>query len=105
MFLNCSSLVDAPYIAAENRAEGAFQRMFAGCSSLKLIKLNVKSYSSGDFTKSGEVSWTNGVPADGEIWLNPAIKSSSGFENIIPRHGASGQWTLKALPDGATWSY
>jgi len=105
MFLNCSSLENAPYIAAENRADGAFQRMFAGCSSLKLIKLNVTSYKAGDFTKSGEVSWTNGVPADGEIWLNPAIKSSSGFENIIPRYGASGQWTLKALPNGDPWSY
>lgn len=105
MFLNCSSLENAPYIAAESRAKGAFQRMFAGCSSLKLIKLNVTSYTAEDFKANGEVSWTNGVPADGEIWLNPAIKSSSGFENIIPRYGASGQWELKALPNGDPWSY
>ena len=79
--------------------------MFAGCSSLKLIKLNVKSYTAVDFKADKEVSWTNGVPEDGEIWLNPAIKSSPGFENIIPRYGASGQWTLKALPNGDPWSY
>ena len=105
MFLNCSSLVNAPYIAAEKRADGCFQRMFAGCSSLKLIKLNVKQYISGDFQASGEVIWANGTPEGGEIWLNPAIKGSSGFEKIIPNHNTAKQWTLKALPDGHTWEY
>ena len=107
MFLNCSSLENAPYIAAESRADGAFQRMFAGCSSLKLIKLNVTSYKAErkDFKADNEVSWTNGVPAGGEIWLNPAIKTSSGFEDIIPLHGKTGQWTLKKLPNGDDWSY
>ena len=74
--------------------------MFEGCTSLKLIKMNGANYNSGCFT-----DWVKGMSAGGEIWLNPAIKTSSGFENIIPLHGKTGQWTLKKLPNGDDWSY
>lgn len=100
MFLNCSSLVDAPYLPATNINNNCYQRMFEGCTSLKLIKMNGANYNSGCFT-----DWVKGMSAGGEIWLNPAIKTSSGFENIIPLHGKTGQWTLKQLPNGDDWSY
>lgn len=100
MFLNCSSLVDAPYLPATYINNNCYQRMFEGCTSLKLIKMNGANYDSGCFT-----DWVKGMSAGGEIWLNPAIKKSSGFENIIPLHGKTGQWTLKQLPNGDDWSY
>jgi hypothetical protein len=103
MFFNCSSLVNAPYIAAESRADGCFQRMFVGCSSLRLIKLNCKTYKAIDFQKGGEAIWYSGVPSDGEIWLNPALKGNSGLSNIVP-HGNNWQWTVKTLPDGELWN-
>lgn len=100
MFYGCSSLLDAPYIAAEKASDACYQRMFVGCSSLRLIKLNCTQYKKVYFRKedNSEVPWTNGVAADGEIWLNPAIKLVSGYENIIPDG-----WTVKALPDGTDW--
>ena len=105
MFFGCANLEDAPYIAAENPADACYQRMFSGCSSLRLIKINCKTYNASDFQKNGEVSWTSGVPSDGEIWLNPAIKTSTNFENIIPKSGTTWIWTVKKLPDGDPWTY
>lgn len=102
MFLNCAALEEAPYIAAENPASGCFQRMFTGCSSLKLIKLNCKTYSSNNFRNGTEELWYQGVPQEGEIWLNPAIRTSSGFINVIPK-GNGWQWVVKTLPDGELW--
>lgn len=102
MFLNCAALEEAPYIAAENPASGCFQRMFVGCTSLRLIKLNCKEYRSGDFKNGNEEIWYNGVPTDGEIWLNTAIRNSSGFINVIPK-GNGWQWVVKTLPDGELW--
>ena len=97
MFYGCSSLVDAPYLRAENITNDCYQRMFWGCSSLKLIKMNSKTYRSGAFN-SDSTTWVTGVNAEGEIWLNPAIKTSSGWENVVPAG-----WTIKALPDGTDW--
>ena len=99
MFLNCASLVEAPYLPAEVINNSCYQRMFMGCSSLTQIKMNSKTYNSGAFT-----DWVTGVASEGEIWLNPAIKNSRNFENIIPR-GTSGRWTVKQLPDGEPWTY
>ena len=100
MFLNCSSLVDAPYLPATTINNNCYQRMFEGCTSLKLIKMNGANYSAGCFT-----DWVKNTSPGGEIWLNPAIKTSSGFENIIPLYGKTGQWKLKQLPNGDDWSY
>ena len=97
MFYGCSSLVDAPYLLAENITSDCYQRMFWGCSSLKLIKMNSKTYKSGAFI-SDSTTWVSGVNAEGEIWLNPAIKTSSGWENVVPAG-----WSIKALPDGTDW--
>jgi len=100
MFLNCSSLVNAPYLPATNIKNQCYQRMFEGCTSLKLIKMNGAKYIADCFT-----DWVKNTSAGGEIWLNPAIKNSSGFEVIIPKFGTDGEWTLKALPDGSEWSW
>lgn len=100
MFLNCSSLVDAPYLPATNIRNQCYQRMFEGCKSLKLIKMNGANYTADCFT-----DWVKGMSAGGEIWLNPAIKNSSGFEVIIPGLGTADVWTVKALPDGSEWSW
>ncbi len=99
MFLNCSSLVDAPYLPATNIDKDCYQRMFEGCTSLKLIKMNGANYKAGCFT-----DWVKNTSPGGEIWLNPAIKKSQGFEAIIPKHGTK-TWTVKTLPDGGEWSY
>ena len=99
MFLNCSSLVDAPYLPATNITNNCYQRMFEGCTSLKLIKMNGANYNAGCFT-----DWVKNTSPGGEIWLNPAIKNSTGFEAIIPKHGTK-TWTVKTLPDGGEWSY
>ena len=99
MFLNCSSLVDAPYLPATNIDKDCYQRMFEGCTSLKLIKMNGANYKAGCFT-----DWVKNTSPGGEIWLNPAIKNSTGFEAIIPKHGTK-TWTVKTLPDGGEWSY
>ena len=99
MFLNCSSLVDAPYLPATNINNNCYQRMFEGCTSLKLIKMNGANYNAGCFT-----DWVKNTSPGGEIWLNPAIKTSQGFEAIIPKHGTK-TWTVKTLPDGGEWSY
>ena len=99
MFLNCSSLVYAPYLPATKIEKQCYQRMFEGCTSLKLIKMNGANYVSDSFT-----DWTKNMSEGGEIWLNPAIKSSKNFENIIPK-GSNWRWTLKTLPDGDPWVY
>lgn len=98
MFLNCSSLEDAPYIAVTKVEKNCFQQMFRGCTSLKLIKINAANYDSGSFT-----DWVTGLTEGGEIWLNPAIKSSSNYSNIVPR-GNNWQWTVRTLPDGDLWT-
>ena len=99
MFLNCRSLVYAPYLPATKIENKCYQRMFEGCTSLKLIKMNGANYASDSFT-----DWTKNMSAGGEIWLNPEIKKSKNFENIIPK-GSGWIWTLKTLPDGDPWSY
>lgn len=102
MFLNCAKLKEAPYLPAESITNDCYQRMFEGCSSLRIIKLNSMTYSSGAFT-----DWVKNVgtalDAPGEIWLNPAIKGSKNFENVIPRNPSV--WTVKQLPDGDPWVY
>lgn len=100
MFLNCSSLTYAPYLAATKIEKQCYQRMFEGCTSLKLIRMNGANYDSGSFT-----DWVKGLQPGGEIWLNPAIRTSKNFENIIPQSGTSWRWTLKTLPDGDPWTY
>lgn len=100
MFLNCSSLEVAPYLPAEKLATKCYQRMFTGCSSLRLIKINIKEYSAGSFQANNEAAWVYGVAASGEIWINPAIKSSRNFENIIPPG-----WAVLTLPDGEPFEY
>ena len=102
MFLNCAKLKEAPYLPAENITNDCYQRMFEGCSSLRIIKLNSMTYSSGAFT-----DWVKNVgtalDAPGEIWLNPTIRGSKNFENVIPRNPSV--WTVKQLPDGDPWVY
>ena len=93
MFLNCSSLEVAPYIAVTKVENQCFQRMFEGCTSLQLIKMNGANYVANCFT-----DWVKGLTAGGEIWLNPAIKGSSGYGTVVP----SG-WTVRTLPDGELW--
>ena len=97
MFLNCTSLEEAPYLPAETITNDCYQLMFKGCSSLTLIKMNSTQYKSGAFI-SNSSSWVAGVAKNGEIWLNPAIKKASGYQNVIPAG-----WTVKALPDGTDW--
>ena len=97
MFMNCTSLVNAPELMAENINGNCYQRMFTGCSSLTLIKMNSKTYQSGAFISDG-TTWVAGVAAEGEIWLNPAIKKSNSYQAVIPTG-----WTVKALPDGTAW--
>ncbi|MBP5689781.1 MAG: hypothetical protein J6W74_02585 [Bacteroidales bacterium] len=99
MFLNCESLETAPYLPAENINADCYQRMFTGCKSLKLIKINAKNYRAGAFISDSNTSWVKNVAANGEIWMNPAIKSSSGWQNIVPTG-----WTIKSLPDGGDWN-
>lgn len=72
--------------------------MFYGCSSLKLIKMNGKNYVASAFISDNNTKWTQGISAEGEIWLNPALKTSTGWENIVPAG-----WTKKALPGGTDW--
>lgn len=101
MFYGCSSLVEAPELPAETITNDCYQRMFYGCSSLKLIKMNSKEYKSGAFySREDDVDywWAGGVAAEGEIWLNPAIKDKDGYWNMIPAG-----WTVKSLPDGTAW--
>ena len=97
MFLNCSSLVDAPYIAVTKVENTCFQQMFKGCTSLKLIKMNGANYVANCFT-----DWVTGLTEGGEIWLNTALQGNSGLGNIVP-HGSGWQWAIKALPDGGAW--
>lgn len=99
-FLNCSSLVYAPYLPATKIENQCYQQMFRGCTSLKLIKMNGANYVSDSFT-----DWVTGLTAGGEIWLNPSIKDSRGWENVIPLNQKEGQWTVKALPDGGEFTY
>lgn len=103
MFYNCKSLETAPYLPAENLSSGCYQRMFYGCSSLRLIKMNARNYTNsnkGAFI-SDNTTWVNGVAGSGEIWLNPAIKNSNGYQSIVPT--GSG-WSIKSLPDGGDWN-
>ena len=100
MFLNCSSLVYAPYLPATKIEKKCYQRMFEGCTSLKLIKMNGANYNADAFS-----DWVKGLEPGGEIWLNPAIRTSQNFESIIPQKGTTWRWTLKALPDGDAWTY
>lgn len=106
MFYNCSSLVEAPYIATETTTADCFQRMFAGCSSLRLIKLNAREYKAKAYQADKEVNWVNGVNPEGEIWINPAITGTANWEKIIPRDVSAGwEWQIKTLPNGDPWSY
>ena len=98
MFYGCSSLTDAPYIAVTNIEQQCMQQMFRGCTSLKCIKMNGANYVANCFT-----DWVTGLTEGGEIWLNPDIRTSSGYQNVVPK-GNNWQWTVKTLPDGELWN-
>ena len=101
MFYGCSSLEIAPYLPATTVTGSCYQRMFAYCSSLRLIKMNSAKYSASAFKKNGEAeNWVYGVASEGEIWLNPDIVNSTGYENIIPSGWES---SVFKLPDGESW--
>ena len=73
--------------------------MFRGCASLQLIKMNGANYVANCFT-----DWVTGVSAGGEIWLNPAIKNSKSWENVIPINGDK-RWRVRKMPNGEDWEY
>lgn len=92
MFRGCSSLEVAPYLPVTKLAKGCYQQMFQNCTSLTEIRINAASYSSNDFS-----NWVSNVSHTGVIWLNPAIRNSTGYEAIIP-HGSGWEWENRDLP-------
>ena len=104
MFKGCESLEVAPLLPATNINGNCYQMMFWGCTSLKEIRMNGSAYKTGNFisnnnTDNNSVSkfWAYGVPSGGTIYLNPAIKKSSGWQNIVPEG-----WEKKQY-DGSDW--
>ena len=103
MFKNCSSLEIAPILPAENIGSKCYQMIFNGCSSLKEIRMNSKTYVQNIFYSDNNLDkgnnfWAAGLPAEGTIYLNPAIKSSANYQKLIPEG-----WTVKRYDDGGDW--
>lgn len=104
MFRGCAKLEVAPILPATNINSNCYQMMFWGCTSLKEIRMNSSTYKTGNFisnnsTDSKSVSkfWAYGAPAGGTIWLNPAIKNSTGWQDLVPEG-----WEKKQY-DGSDW--
>lgn len=77
--------------------------VFRGIDQIFIVPLSTIvtrgcSYVASAFISDNNTKWTQGISAEGEIWLNPALKTSTGWENIVPAG-----WTKKALPDGTDW--
>ncbi|MBQ9399628.1 MAG: hypothetical protein IJU27_03185 [Bacteroidales bacterium] len=95
MFYNCSNLENAPVLAATKLAQGAYQRMFYGCAKINYIKmLGTQNYRDDEFISDG-TTWSAGVAATGEIWLDSSLN---------PIENYSSTWG-KAVPDGWTVKY
>ena len=94
MFYGCSALEDTPILPATKLVKGAYQRMFYGCTKVNYIKmLGKEGYQDNIFFSDG-TNWCAGVASEGEIWLDPSLKSAvdagTTWGTIIPA-----EWTVK----------
>lgn len=97
MFTGCSSLLEAPALPATsfNGKGNCYQMIFNGCTLISEIRMNSAVYSESNFISNNNFDpgqaipdkfWLGNVAATGTIYLNPAIKNSSGWNQskVVP---------------------
>jgi hypothetical protein len=86
MFEDCTSLINAPELPAEELKFRCYMGMFRGCKSLNYVEIKALDISPIDCLNS----WMYGVPSGGKIVMN----KDANWKSVVGASGRPSGWTV-----------